>query len=96
MATTPPAKSGNQVTSVNPVSDAANTETADVNTPSESKNASILVKPGWPITTFKVEGIPVINTDGTMLTAQQLKTVEMAAEAQNFDLIVEKNDGEVK
>ena len=50
-----------------------------------------VVRPGWPVTSFKVEGVPEITMSGTPLTKAQLEAAEKAAEAQNFNLEVEKS-----
>lgn len=56
------------------------------------ESATKVVRPGWPVTSFQVEGVPEITRDGTPLNAEQLKVAEQAAEAQNFDLEVENGE----
>jgi hypothetical protein len=75
----------------NPAPDVARRDSETLNTPDESKNASILVKCAWPHGTFTVEGVPVITAQGTHLTKTQFNQAEKAAEASGVTLVEVKN-----
>lgn len=63
-----------------------------VETPDVSKGASILTKVAWPASVFRVESVPEITREGTMLTAAQLKTAEDAAKKSGVSLLSTKNE----
>lgn len=70
--------------SVPPVNDPApdiarNDANVTPDTPDESRNASVLVRTAWPHTSFIVENVPEVTSEGTMLTKPQLAQVEKAA-----------------
>jgi hypothetical protein len=72
---------------------AKSTPDTGIETPDESSRASIKVKPVWPTSKFRVESVPEITADGTMLTAAQLKLAEDAAKASGVSLVVDKEGG---
>ena len=47
------------------------------------------VKTGFPVGSFEGEGFPTITSEGTKLSASELKTAQEAADAQGVTLIVE-------
>lgn len=64
-----------------------------VETPDESPRASINTKTVWPTSVFRVESVPEITSEGTMLTATQLKTAEEAAAKSGVVLVTDKEGG---
>jgi hypothetical protein len=69
-----------------PAPDIARRENETVNTPDESKNASVKVSTVFPYGSFTVEGVPVITREGTMLTKTQYAQAQKAAEASGLTL----------
>lgn len=69
-----------------PAPDIARREAETVNTPDESRNASVKVSTVWPYGSFTVEGVPVITREGTMLTRTQFAQAQKAAEASGISL----------
>jgi hypothetical protein len=63
-----------------------------VSSPSESANATVRVRPQWPITRFLVEDVPEITDSGTMLTKPQLKAAQAAADSSGVRLDIEEGN----
>lgn len=71
-----------------PNPDIARRDGERLETPDESRSASVLVKTVWPHGRFTVEGVPEVTSEGTKLTKTQLEQVRKAAARSGVGLEV--------
>lgn len=63
---------------------------ADEGTSSKSSGGKgTTVKTGYPVGSFEGEGFPTITSEGTKLSASELKAAQEAADANGVTLVIE-------